>query len=98
MRSGAIMRGRCSWERVLCGTTYVHPFLPSPPTHLPTNTSQTQSDLWKNRTTNLLSTIVFDYFPDGIMKDICEQNNACNVDQHSFKAYLSRWLAATTQM
>lgn len=32
------------------------------------------------------------------MKDICEQNNACNVDQHSFKAYLSRWLAATTQM
>jgi len=32
------------------------------------------------------------------MKDICEQNNACNVDQHSFKAYLSRWMAATTQM
>ena len=32
------------------------------------------------------------------MKDICEENNACNVDQHSFKAYLSRWLAATTQM
>jgi mannan endo-1,6-alpha-mannosidase len=32
------------------------------------------------------------------MKDICEQNNACNVDQHSFKAYLSRWMSATTQM
>lgn len=58
----------------------------------------TQSDVWKNRTSNLLSTIVFDYFPDGIMKDVCEQHNACNVDQHSFKAYLSRWMAATTQM
>jgi mannan endo-1,6-alpha-mannosidase len=46
----------------------------------------------------LLSTIVFDYFPDGVMKDICEEHNACNVDQRSFKAYLSRWLAATTQM
>jgi mannan endo-1,6-alpha-mannosidase len=42
--------------------------------------------------------MAFDYFPDGIMKDICEQNNACDVDQHSFKAYLSRWMAAATQM
>ncbi len=32
------------------------------------------------------------------MKDICEQDNACDVDQHSFKAYLSRWMAAATQM
>lgn len=32
------------------------------------------------------------------MKDICEDANACNVDQHSFKAYLSRWMAAATQM
>ena len=32
------------------------------------------------------------------MKDICEQNNACDVDQHSFKAYLSRWMTACTQM
>jgi mannan endo-1,6-alpha-mannosidase len=32
------------------------------------------------------------------MKDICEEYNACNVDQKSFKAYLSRWMAASTQM
>lgn len=32
------------------------------------------------------------------MKDICEQYNACNVDEHSFKAYLNRWMAASTQM
>ena len=32
------------------------------------------------------------------MKDICEEYNACNVDQRSFKAYLSRWMAASSQM
>ena len=26
---------------------------------------------------------------------VCEPLNDCNVDQHSFKAYLSRWMAAT---
>jgi mannan endo-1,6-alpha-mannosidase len=38
------------------------------------------------------------YFPDGIMKEICEQNDKCNTDQHSFKAYLARWMGHTTQM
>jgi mannan endo-1,6-alpha-mannosidase len=28
----------------------------------------------------------------------CEPANTCQVDQRSFKAYLSRWMAATTQM
>jgi mannan endo-1,6-alpha-mannosidase len=28
----------------------------------------------------------------------CESHNTCDVDQRSFKAYLSRWYAATTQM
>ncbi|KAH0542584.1 hypothetical protein GP486_008628 [Trichoglossum hirsutum] len=28
----------------------------------------------------------------------CESHGTCNVDQRSFKAYLSRWYAATTQM
>jgi mannan endo-1,6-alpha-mannosidase len=42
--------------------------------------------------------IAQDYFPDGVMKDICEQYNACDVDQHSFKAYLARWMTSSTQM
>jgi hypothetical protein len=42
--------------------------------------------------------IAQDYFPGGVMKDICEEYNACDVDQHSFKAYLSRWMASSTQM
>ena len=32
------------------------------------------------------------------MKDVCEEYSACNTDQHSFKAYLSRWMSASTQM
>jgi len=28
----------------------------------------------------------------------CKTVNTCLADQHSFKAYMSRWIAATTQM
>lgn len=58
------------------------------------------SDLWRNRTAGLLNTIEFDFFPNnsGVMKDICEEYNACNPDEKSFKAYLSRWMASSTQM
>lgn len=28
----------------------------------------------------------------------CETNGKCDVDQRSFKAYLARWMAATTQL
>ena len=48
-----------------------------------------------------MKSIAFDYFPsndNGVMKDICEEYNACDTDQKSFKAYLSRWMAAASQM
>jgi mannan endo-1,6-alpha-mannosidase len=32
------------------------------------------------------------------MREGCEAVGTCNVDQRSFKAYYSRWLAATTQL
>ncbi len=57
------------------------------------------SALWKERTIGLLNgTDIF--FPrDNIMQEVaCENNGKCNVDQHSFKAYLARWMAATTKM
>lgn len=28
----------------------------------------------------------------------CEKNGKCNIDQRSFKAYLARWMAATTKL
>jgi mannan endo-1,6-alpha-mannosidase len=39
------------------------------------------------------------FFPNGVMKEVaCEDNNKCDVDQRSFKAYLSRWTAATIKL
>ena len=39
------------------------------------------------------------FFDDDIMYEVaCEPGGNCNVDQRSFKAYLSRWMAATTKV
>lgn len=57
-----------------------------------------KSGLWADRTAGFLNATTSVMFPNGVMTEICEATNACNVDQHSFKAYLSRWMAATTQL
>ncbi|KAF7541221.1 hypothetical protein G7Z17_g12000 [Cylindrodendrum hubeiense] len=60
----------------------------------------TESDVWKNRLDNLIEGVkVFFTGPDkNIMAEVaCEPVKLCNTDQQSFKAYLSRWLAVTTQ-
>jgi mannan endo-1,6-alpha-mannosidase len=56
------------------------------------------TDKWKQRVDGLLNnTDVF--FQDGVMFEVaCEGNGKCNIDQMSFKAYLARWMAATTKM
>jgi len=36
--------------------------------------------------------------PNVMYEVACEPNGKCDVDQRSFKAYLSRWMAATTKM
>lgn len=39
------------------------------------------------------------FFENNIMKEVaCEDNGKCDVDQRSFKAYLSRWMAASTKV
>ncbi|TWU75131.1 hydrolase 76 protein [Metarhizium rileyi] len=60
----------------------------------------TEDPVWKYRLDNLLSASkVFFTGPDkNIMTEVaCEPVSLCNVDQQSFKAYLSRWLAAITK-
>ncbi|KAF4509883.1 hypothetical protein G6O67_001820 [Ophiocordyceps sinensis] len=60
----------------------------------------TDSPKWKNRLDKLLEgSKVFFTGPDKkIMTEVaCEPVDRCNLDQQSFKAYLSRWLAAVTQ-
>ncbi|MCJ1359903.1 MAG: hydrolase 76 protein [Icmadophila ericetorum] len=63
----------------------------------------TDDPLWRTRTIGLLEWSVnfFSPFPNAtaIMYEAqCETNSVCDDDQKSFKAYLARWMAASTQM
>ncbi|KAL2005198.1 hypothetical protein VTN00DRAFT_3048 [Thermoascus crustaceus] len=54
---------------------------------------------WKDRTQRILDAMdIFFTEKDVMYERACETVNTCQVDQRSFKAYLSRWMAATTQM
>jgi mannan endo-1,6-alpha-mannosidase len=60
--------------------------------------NMTQDDIWKTRIDGILKTAGI-FFSNGVMKEVaCEDNNKCDVDQRSFKAYLARWMAATTKL
>ncbi|TVY87206.1 Mannan endo-1,6-alpha-mannosidase [Lachnellula willkommii] len=57
------------------------------------------SAIWKTRVDGLLNTTLTTFFPDGIaFEQACEAKLSCTTDMFSFKAYLTRWLASTTQM
>lgn len=57
------------------------------------------SQIWKGRLDNLLTSTFNTFFPDGIAYEVaCEPKLTCTTDMFSFKAYLTRWLAATTQV
>ncbi|KAI1320315.1 glycosyl hydrolase family 76-domain-containing protein [Xylariaceae sp. FL0255] len=67
-------------------------------------TSQTDDNaMWSERVDGILNStqLIFFYGNDtsnDIMIEIaCEPVNLCDTDQQSFKAYLSRWMAATTK-
>ncbi|CAJ2503710.1 Uu.00g111040.m01.CDS01 [Anthostomella pinea] len=68
------------------------------------NTKQSSDvDMWHDRVDGLLNNTELIFFygndtADKVMIEIaCEPVNLCDVDQMSFKAYLSRWMAATTK-
>lgn len=55
--------------------------------------------VWGNRTQKILDSSNETFFNDSIMYErACEPVNTCQVDQRSFKGYLARWMAATTQI
>lgn len=58
------------------------------------------SQVWRERIEGILKGLDIFFFKDtNVMYEVaCEQRNSCKVDQRSFKAYLARWMAATTQM
>jgi len=58
------------------------------------------SAIWEERVKGMMQGIEA-FFPDGrniAVEVACENNGKCNVDQHSFKAYLARWMTAATKM
>jgi mannan endo-1,6-alpha-mannosidase len=63
-------------------------------------TNGTTQDTWKDRVDGLLNgtQVFFTGNESNIMTEVaCEPVNLCDTDQQSFKAYLSRWMAATTK-
>ncbi|KAI4172937.1 MAG: hypothetical protein LQ343_003224 [Gyalolechia ehrenbergii] len=60
------------------------------------------SDIWRDRVSLILNSSNNNFFsqsvPNVMVETQCEPFNACNTDNWSFKAYLSRWMAATTKM
>lgn len=58
------------------------------------------SALWKSRVDGLLNGthVFFSGANNNIMNEVaCEGVHLCDLDQQSFKAYLARWMAATTK-
>jgi mannan endo-1,6-alpha-mannosidase len=67
-----------------------------------TNWKQTTGatqEKWRARVEGLLERSKV-FFTDKlvIFEAVCERNGKCDVDQRSFKAYLARWMAATTKV
>ncbi|KAG4437982.1 hypothetical protein IFR05_006522 [Cadophora sp. M221] len=55
------------------------------------------STLWGDRVSGILNRSSTIFFRDGVMiEQACENGNNCNIDQSSFKAFFSSWLASTT--
>ncbi|KAH7318469.1 mannan endo-1,6-alpha-mannosidase DCW1 [Stachybotrys elegans] len=59
----------------------------------------TEDQVWRDRIDGVLANIQRRFFQDGIMfEQICEPFANCNIDQRSFKGYLTRWMAWTTRV
>lgn len=57
-------------------------------------------DEWQTRTQGLLDAAIriFFYSNQTMYEVACEPSHNCNIDQQTFKAYLSRWMAASTKV
>jgi mannan endo-1,6-alpha-mannosidase len=67
--------------------------------NITTNNTATPS-VWKNRLDLFIKAAQNVFFVNGgiMQEQACETVELCDTDQQSFKGYLARWMAATTQM
>jgi len=62
-------------------------------------TTGAQQQVWKARVDGLLNSTIDTFFQNGIAYEVaCEPKLSCTTDMFSFKAYLTRWMAATTMV
>ena len=56
--------------------------------------------MWESRVQGILNAATRAFFQGGsvMYESACEPAGNCNTDQRSFKAYLGRWMAATTKV
>ncbi|KAL1627990.1 hypothetical protein SLS56_006133 [Neofusicoccum ribis] len=59
-----------------------------------------ENNVWRERTEGIIKALpVFTQNTGNVITEVaCEKSNTCNIDQRSFKAYLARWMAATTKV
>ncbi|KAK5115102.1 hypothetical protein LTR62_001799 [Meristemomyces frigidus] len=61
-------------------------------------TNGTAQQVWEGRIKGIITASSV-FFHNNVMYEVaCEPSNNCNTDQQSFKAYLSRWMAASTKL
>ncbi|KAK4497106.1 hypothetical protein PRZ48_011556 [Zasmidium cellare] len=60
--------------------------------------NQTNTREWRERTEGLWNASSYFFTEEMIMREICEPTTNCNTDQLSFKAYLARFMAASTKV
>ncbi|TIA36981.1 mannan endo-1,6-alpha-mannosidase [Aureobasidium pullulans] len=59
----------------------------------------TGEQVWEDRTRGLWNATHVFFTDEKIMYEVaCEPSGNCNVDQHFFKAYLARWIAASSKV
>ncbi|OBT90739.1 hypothetical protein VE02_00675 [Pseudogymnoascus sp. 03VT05] len=57
------------------------------------------SAIWKDRVEKLLARTIQVFFPNGIAFEVaCEADLSCSVDMYAQKAFLTRWMAASTKV
>ncbi|OBT70184.1 hypothetical protein VE03_00310 [Pseudogymnoascus sp. 23342-1-I1] len=56
------------------------------------------SAIWKGRVEKLLARTIEVFFPNGIATELCENGLSCTIDMYAQKAFLTRWMAASTKV
>lgn len=57
------------------------------------------NEVWKRRIDGILDSTIKMFYVNGVMiEQFCEDRGFCDIDQQSFKGYLTRWMAGATQM